>query len=78
MHHSLWVTFATGLTFASQVFSHDGDGVYKHVAVFSVDGLHSSDVEKYLNLRPNSTMARLLATGFEYTSTQYAWFSVPD
>ena len=68
MHASLCITFATVITIATQVLSHNGDGVYKHVAVFSVDGLHSSDVEKYVGLRPKSTIASLLATGFEYTS----------
>ncbi|TDL24276.1 type I phosphodiesterase/nucleotide pyrophosphatase [Rickenella mellea] len=43
--------------------------VYKHVATFSVDGLHSSDVGKYLAVRPQSTIAKLLNTGFEYTDT---------
>jgi hypothetical protein len=41
--------------------------VYKHVAAFSIDGLHGSDVEKYIALRPGSTIATLLNTGFEYT-----------
>jgi hypothetical protein len=39
---------------------------YKHVAVFSVDGFHGSDVEKYVGLRPKSTIAELLETGYEY------------
>ncbi len=34
---------------------------------FSVDGLHSSDVEKYVALRPASTIATLLKTAYEYT-----------
>jgi hypothetical protein len=41
---------------------------YKYVFQVSVDGMHSSDVEKYLAIRPKSTMATLLATGFEYTN----------
>jgi hypothetical protein len=40
---------------------------YKHVLVFSVDGMHSSDVEKYTAARPKSNMVKLLATGYEYT-----------
>jgi hypothetical protein len=36
---------------------------YKYVAVFSVDGLHGSDVPKYVALRPKSTIATLLKTG---------------
>jgi hypothetical protein len=41
---------------------------YKYVFQVSVDGMHSSDVEKYLAIRPKSAMASLLATGFEYTN----------
>jgi len=48
---------------------------YQHVAAFSVDGFHSSDVEKYLAVRPGSTIAMLLNTGFEYTN---AWASAPS
>lgn len=48
---------------------------YKHVAIFSVDGLHGSDVEKYVALRPKSTIAQLLETGYEYTN---AFTSAPS
>lgn len=41
--------------------------VYKHVVMFSVDGLHGSDVEKYIAKRPDSTIATLLKTAYEYT-----------
>jgi hypothetical protein len=44
----------------------DNDKKYKHVAAFSIDGFHGSDVEKYVALRPKSTIAELLETGFEY------------
>ncbi len=40
---------------------------YKYVFQVSVDGMHSSDVEKYLAIRPKSAIAGLLATGYEYT-----------
>ena len=40
---------------------------YKYVLAFSADGMHSSDVEKYVALRPKSTIASLLATGYEYS-----------
>lgn len=49
--------------------------VYKYVAVFSVDGFHSSDVTKYVALRPKSSIAGLLATGYEYTD---AYTSAPS
>lgn len=39
---------------------------YKHVVALSIDGMHGSDVEKYLAVRPNSAIASLLATGYEY------------
>ena len=44
------------------------DPDYKYVAIFSVDGFHSSDVGKYVSLRPQSTIAQLLETGYEYTN----------
>jgi hypothetical protein len=40
---------------------------YKYVLAFSADGLHSSDVRKYVALRPKSTIAGLLETGYEYS-----------
>jgi predicted AlkP superfamily pyrophosphatase or phosphodiesterase len=48
---------------------------FKHVAYFSIDGFHSSDVEKYVAVRPNSTIASLLSTGIEYTN---AFTSAPS
>lgn len=41
---------------------------YKYVLTFSVDGMHSSDVEKYVAARPQSTIAKLLSTGYEYSN----------
>lgn len=49
--------------------------VYKHVVAISIDGLHSSDVPKYLALRPKSTIAELLETGYEFTD---AYTSAPS
>lgn len=49
--------------------------VYKYVATFSIDGFHSSDVGKYVALRPESTIAQLLETGYEYTN---AYTSAPS
>jgi predicted AlkP superfamily pyrophosphatase or phosphodiesterase len=51
------------------------ESVYKHVAVFSIDGFHASDVAKYIALRPKSTIATLLETGYEYTE---AFTSAPS
>lgn len=41
---------------------------YNYVATFSIDGFHGSDVAKYITKRPNSTIAKLLASGYEYTN----------
>jgi predicted AlkP superfamily pyrophosphatase or phosphodiesterase len=49
--------------------------VYKHVAAIGIDGLHSSDVPKYVALRPKSTIAELLETGYEFTD---AYTSAPS
>jgi Type I phosphodiesterase / nucleotide pyrophosphatase len=48
---------------------------YNYVVVFSIDGLHGSDVPKYVALRPQSTIAELLENGYEYTD---AWTSAPS
>ena len=48
---------------------------YKHVAVFSVDGLHASDLVKYVALRPTSNISSLLQTGHEYRG---AYTSAPS
>lgn len=48
---------------------------YRHVAVFSVDGLHASDLDKYVALRPNSNISTLLKTGYEYSG---AYTSAPS
>lgn len=45
---------------------------YKYVLTFSVDGLHGSDVEKYIALRPKSTIAEMLENGYEYTNAYTA------
>ena len=43
-------------------------GQFKYVLAISVDGFHSSDVEKYVQQRPKSTIAGLLKDGYEYTN----------
>lgn len=48
---------------------------FDHVALFSIDGFHGGDVAKYVAKRPNSTIAMLLATGYEYTN---AYTSAPS
>lgn len=47
----------------------------KYVAVFSVDGLHPSDIAKYVALRSDSTIGKLLETGYEYRN---AFTSAPS
>lgn len=52
----------------SQWGGHHGEKQpYKHVIAISIDGLHGSDVGKYVSLRPGSTIAQLLETGIEFT-----------
>ncbi|GAB7351219.1 hypothetical protein MBLNU459_g1655t1 [Dothideomycetes sp. NU459] len=46
--------------------SYNGDATYQHVAVFSIDGMHASDIDKYLAIRPNSNISQLLGTGYLY------------
>jgi hypothetical protein len=48
---------------------------YKYVLTFSVDGLHGSDVEKCVALRPQSTIAEMLENAYEYTN---AYTSAPS
>ena len=69
--------FATAqiVTVGASSESHHPHGHYEHVAVFSIDGFHGSDVPKYIAKRPKSTIAKLLATGFEYTN---AFTSAPS
>jgi predicted AlkP superfamily pyrophosphatase or phosphodiesterase len=46
---------------------HDDHGhVYKHAAFFSVDGLHASDIPKWVAMKPKGTIAKLLANGYWY------------
>lgn len=46
---------------------HDDHGrTHKHVAFFSIDGLHSSDLPKWVALKSQSTIAKLLETGYWY------------
>ena len=54
-------------TLSGAALANDNDKVYKYVVHFSIDGFHSSDVEKYVAVRPQSTIAGLLSTGYEYT-----------
>jgi len=48
---------------------------YKYVATFSVDGLHGSDVEKYVAVRPQSTIAGMLEHAYLYSN---AYTSAPS
>jgi len=43
-------------------------GIIKHVAVISVDGMHSSDIAKYLAIRPQAFIGTMLKTGYEYAN----------
>lgn len=48
---------------------------FNRVWGISIDGLHSSDVEKWLAHSPNGNIAALLKTGYEYTN---AYTSAPS
>ncbi|TFK62624.1 type I phosphodiesterase/nucleotide pyrophosphatase [Pluteus cervinus] len=48
---------------------------FKHVFMFSIDGLHASDVPKYVAQRPDSNIASLLKTGIRYPN---AFTSAPS
>lgn len=71
MHHLSFLLSAAALTAvgsAAVTPRNDNDNRYKYVAAFSVDGMHGSDVEKYVAARPKSTIAKLLEEGYEYTN----------
>lgn len=61
-------TLAASLLLRTATTAPTAQQPYQHVIALSIDGMHGSDVEKYLAVRPNSTMASLLATGYEYTN----------
>lgn len=42
----------------------------KHVLLLSVDGLHQSDLEWYVNAHPTSTLATLVKQGVSFTNAQ--------
>ena len=48
---------------------------FKHVIAISIDGMHSSDVEKWTVLRPESNISALLQHGYEFSN---AWTSAPS
>ncbi len=48
---------------------------FKHVIALSVDGLHSSDIGKWISLKPNSNISNLVRQGYEYTD---AYTSAPS
>ncbi|KAH0040624.1 hypothetical protein KCU78_g1135, partial [Aureobasidium melanogenum] len=45
----------------------DGCPQFQHVAVFSVDGLHASDIDRWLSLKPSSNISMMLEHGYRYT-----------
>jgi len=76
--HFRTLVLATVLYGATVILANDDDNEhqdYKYVAIFSIDGFHSSDVGKYVSLRPKSTIAQLLEKGYEYTN---AFTSAPS
>src|SRR5450432_4307725 len=47
---------------------HGDHGDIKHVLLISVDGMHQSDLHWYVANHPNSTLAKLIHSGSEYTN----------
>ena len=47
---------------------------FKRVITISIDGMHSSDVAKWLAIKPNGSIAGLVEHGYEYTD---AWYVIP-
>jgi len=70
----LW-TLGIFATLGATALANTDKKVYQYVGVFSIDGFHSSDVGKYVALRPQSTIAQLLETAYEYTD---AFTSAPS
>ncbi|MBN3852278.1 alkaline phosphatase family protein [Paraburkholderia sp. Ac-20340] len=63
---------ASMLAFASMsAIAQDQDGdrhrQYTHVLLISVDGMHEADLENYIRSHPQSTFAKLVKHGVEYT-----------
>jgi predicted AlkP superfamily pyrophosphatase or phosphodiesterase len=63
---SLAAALLSKLAWANDNDNDDHTKPYKHVALFSVDGLHSSDLPKWVAMKPKSTIASLLETGYWY------------
>jgi len=42
----------------------------RHVLVLSIDGMHQSDLARYVSTHPQSALARLVADGTQYTHAQ--------
>ena len=49
---------------------HRSGAAADHVLLLSVDGLHQSDLTWYASTHPSSALARLVATGTDYTNAQ--------
>ncbi|WP_051481681.1 alkaline phosphatase family protein [Paraburkholderia nodosa] len=66
------IVSASVLAFASMAATaqdQDGDHNqrYTHVLLISVDGMHEADLENYIKTHPQSTFAKLVKHGVEYT-----------
>jgi hypothetical protein len=46
----------------------DGTPKFQHVAAFSIDGLHASDIDKWLAKKGTSTISKMLQHGYRYTN----------
>ncbi len=50
--------------------THSGHSATRHVLLISVDGLHQSDLSRYVQHHPTSALARLARSGTDFTRAQ--------
>jgi hypothetical protein len=60
---------SAGLALPGTVAAHSKGGA-QHVLLISVDGLHQSDLSRYVQQHPSSALARLTRGGYEFTGAQ--------
>ena len=46
----------------------DGTPKFQHVAAFSIDGLHASDIDRWLAAKATSNISKMLEHGYRYTN----------
>ena len=64
------VAVGTGVAHAATRTASGQRSGTRHVLLLSVDGLHQSDLDRYVRAHPSSALARLVGTGTSYTHAQ--------